>query len=241
MPKWLRADLTHEETQQFTKDVLNHMRERLSDYQEAVRRPLQPGGHPRRVHHLPLCQARQGAVSRHHHRQRERNALLHQLLPPARRLHRGYLLPRWTCRTSSRPSTPPAPCSTPSWARSCPTGRLRRTLVRKIAENYKLPVLHHVADLLRVHGPRLSDRRAVYLPRAAARSHGGVQPHHRLLPPGAELERRQDPGVCRPRGVRPGPFAPGEGRRAGGRRRSRRGGSGSARRALLPRRAKGRP
>ena len=31
--KWLRKDLTHKETQQFTKDVLNHMRERLSDYQ----------------------------------------------------------------------------------------------------------------------------------------------------------------------------------------------------------------
>ena len=32
--KWLKMDMTHEETQQFTKDVLNHMRERLSDYQE---------------------------------------------------------------------------------------------------------------------------------------------------------------------------------------------------------------
>ena len=32
--KWLGMDLTHGETQQFTKDVLNHMRERLSDYQE---------------------------------------------------------------------------------------------------------------------------------------------------------------------------------------------------------------
>ncbi len=32
--KWLRADLTHEITQKFAKDVLNHMRERLSDYQE---------------------------------------------------------------------------------------------------------------------------------------------------------------------------------------------------------------
>lgn len=31
---WLRKDLTHPETQRFTKDVLNHMRERLSDYQE---------------------------------------------------------------------------------------------------------------------------------------------------------------------------------------------------------------
>ncbi len=31
---WLKKDLTHESAQQFTKDVLNHMRERLSDYQE---------------------------------------------------------------------------------------------------------------------------------------------------------------------------------------------------------------
>ena len=32
--KWIRKDLSHEETQKFTKDVLNHMRERLADYQE---------------------------------------------------------------------------------------------------------------------------------------------------------------------------------------------------------------
>ena len=32
--KWLRADMTHEKTQKFTKEVLDHIRERLSDYQE---------------------------------------------------------------------------------------------------------------------------------------------------------------------------------------------------------------
>ena len=32
--KWLRKDLTHEETQKFARDVLNFMREKLSDYQE---------------------------------------------------------------------------------------------------------------------------------------------------------------------------------------------------------------
>ncbi len=32
--KWIRADMTHRETQEFSKRVLNHMRERLSDYQE---------------------------------------------------------------------------------------------------------------------------------------------------------------------------------------------------------------
>lgn len=31
---WLRMDMTHEETQEFTKEVLRHMRNRLSDYQE---------------------------------------------------------------------------------------------------------------------------------------------------------------------------------------------------------------
>jgi len=32
--KWLGKDLTHKETQEFTKKTLNHMRDRLSDYQE---------------------------------------------------------------------------------------------------------------------------------------------------------------------------------------------------------------
>ncbi|MGI6315321.1 MAG: ribonucleoside triphosphate reductase [Christensenellales bacterium] len=32
--KWLRKDMTHPETQAFSRDVLNHMRERLSNYQE---------------------------------------------------------------------------------------------------------------------------------------------------------------------------------------------------------------
>lgn len=31
---WIRSDLTNQKTQQFAKNVLNHMRERLSDYQE---------------------------------------------------------------------------------------------------------------------------------------------------------------------------------------------------------------
>ena len=31
---WLHKDMTHKETQQFTKEVLDHMREKLSDYQE---------------------------------------------------------------------------------------------------------------------------------------------------------------------------------------------------------------
>ncbi len=32
--RWIKKDMTHRETQEFSKEVLNHMRERLSDYQE---------------------------------------------------------------------------------------------------------------------------------------------------------------------------------------------------------------
>ena len=32
--KWIRKDMTHKETQEFSRKVLNHMRERLSSYQE---------------------------------------------------------------------------------------------------------------------------------------------------------------------------------------------------------------
>ncbi len=32
--RWIRQDLTHKEAQEFTKEVLNHMRNKLSDYQE---------------------------------------------------------------------------------------------------------------------------------------------------------------------------------------------------------------
>ena len=32
--RWIRKDMSHKECQEFTRNVLNHMRERLSDYQE---------------------------------------------------------------------------------------------------------------------------------------------------------------------------------------------------------------
>ncbi len=38
---WLRANLMHEQTQQFAKNVLNHMRERLVKYQEQSCEKLQ--------------------------------------------------------------------------------------------------------------------------------------------------------------------------------------------------------
>ena len=33
---WLRADMSDKRTQEFSKEVLNHMRNRLSDYQSSM-------------------------------------------------------------------------------------------------------------------------------------------------------------------------------------------------------------
>ena len=91
--KWIRKDLVSSEGQKFTKEVLNHMKNRLVDLPGGVRRSLQPGGDSGGVHHLPSGKARQGQVSGYHHRRmREgRNALLYQQLPPSGCLYVGCI------------------------------------------------------------------------------------------------------------------------------------------------------
>ena len=101
--KWLRKDLTHPETQQFAKDVLNHMRERLSDYQEKY------GD----LYNLEATPAESTTY----------RFATTPTPPTCPWGTRRTCSPPWTSRTICRPCTPPAPCSTRSWARSSPTGR----------------------------------------------------------------------------------------------------------------------
>ena len=54
--RWIWKDLVSPEAQRFTKNVLNHMRDRLVDLPGGVRRPVQPGGNSGGVHHLPSGQ-----------------------------------------------------------------------------------------------------------------------------------------------------------------------------------------
>ena len=75
-------------------------------------------------------------------------------------------------------------------------------------------LLHAQPDLLRLQERRLPRRRAVRLP-ALRRERRGLQPHHRLLPPGAELERRKDPGVQGAQDLRHGPQPPRPGQAPG--------------------------
>ena len=102
--KWLRADLTNPKTQRFTRDVLNHMRERLSDYhttRSSSRTSLQPIWTESPTTRIP---------------------------PTCRWATRRIFSPRWISRTICRRCIPPAPFSTLFWGRSFPTGRPRRTL-----------------------------------------------------------------------------------------------------------------
>ena len=62
------------------------------------------------------------------------------------------------------------------------------TLVRKIAQNFKLPYYC---------GTRLHPGRALHLPEMRTQR-GSVLPHHRVLPSGPELERRQGQRIPEP-------------------------------------------
>lgn len=127
--KWLRADMTDERAQAFTKDVLNHMRERLSDYQEpstetfiTSRRRLRnrrPTVSPSTIWSAirTLSPLRTAPTAR-------------PIIPTVRTSPsdtRTTSSKRSTFRTNCKPSTPRVRCSTPSSAKSCPTGSLRRS------------------------------------------------------------------------------------------------------------------
>lgn len=89
---WLGKGLEDPKTQQFTKEVLNHMRERLSDYQEEYGdlynlRQLRRS-RPHTVWQNTTVQ--NGRISRP--QAMREIPVLHQQLPSAGGLYRGYFL-----------------------------------------------------------------------------------------------------------------------------------------------------
>ena len=118
---WLRADMSDQRTQEFTKEVLNHMRGRLSDYQE------QYGD----LYNLEATPAESTTYRLAKHDRKKWPAIrgIHRItpIPPTC----PWIIPwtslmRWISRTGFRPSILPARCSMHSWERSCRTGRRRR-------------------------------------------------------------------------------------------------------------------
>lgn len=125
--RWVGKDMTHRECQEFTKNVLNHMRERLSDYQELYGdlynlelRRLSP---PPTVW-PSMTSSAIPTLSLPEQRGIRRITPTVPIFPWI--IRRMYLTP-WTSRMSFRPCTHQEPCSTRSWARRCLTGRPRPT------------------------------------------------------------------------------------------------------------------
>ena len=172
--KWLRCDMTDPRCQEFTKQVLDHMRERLSDYQE------QYGD----LYNLEATPAESTS----------------------------YRLAKHDVETYPDIITAAEPGGTPYYTNSShlPVGYTEDIFEAldvqdDLQTRYTSGTVFHA--FLGEKLPRLPDGRAVHLPRLR-RVRRGLQPHHRLLPPGAELERGQDPGVQGAQGVRGGALYP---------------------------------
>ena len=218
---WIRKDMTHAEAQQFTQRVLNHMRERLSDYQE------QYGD----LYNLEATPAESTAYrfAKHDKEQFPDIITANENGTPyytnSSHLPVGYTADVFdaldiqddlqTLYTSGTVFHAFLGEKLPDW-------KAAAALVRKIAENYKLPyyTLSPTYSVCKDHGYLAGEQFACPQVR---RQDGGVQPHHRLLPPRAELERRQGAGVQGPQGVRRGALHPQTLARAARRKRRRNG------------------
>ncbi len=164
--KWLRKDLTHPETQKFTREVLNHMRERLSDYQEKYGDLYNLEATPAESTTYRFA----GHLLRAGHPGRSADAV-----------HLRHRVPRVPRRKAARLESGGKP-------RPQDRGKLQA------------PVLYDIADVFGLQGSRLHHGRALHLPDLRPEDRG-LLPHHRLLPSGAELERRQGAGVQGPQGL----------------------------------------
>ena len=234
---WLREDLTHPRgpgIHQGRAQPHAGAPERLPG---AVRRPLQPGGHPRRVHHLPPGQARRGALSRHHHRQRRSGKTPYYT--NSSHLPVGYtddIFAALDIQDDLQTLYTSGTVFHAFLGEKLPDWKAAADLVRTIAENFKLPyyTMSPTYSICQDHGYLTGEH--VTCPNCG-KPDRGLEPHHRLLPSGAELERRQGPGVQGPAGVSAGQLP------AGGPPPVRPGGRGGPRR-LRPRaavRRRGRP
>ena len=192
--KWIRADMTDPKCQEFAKQVLDHMRERLSDYQEQYgdlynleATPAESTAYRFAKHDVEdfpdiITAAEAGGAPYYTNSSHLPVSYTEDVF--AALDIQDDLQTRYTSGTVFHAFL----------GEKLPELGGRRE--PRAQDRRELPpaLLHHEPDLLRLQGPRLPHRRAVHLP-ALRQAHRGLQPHHRLLPPGAELERRQGAGV----------------------------------------------
>ena len=116
-----------EKGKEFALRVMDHMRERMAEYQKETGNNYNLEATPAESTCIQACEEGQGALQEHSLRQRgrhtrkRRRALLHQLHPSAGRTTPMTSSRRWTCRTNTRSSTQEAQWSTSSSGRRYPT------------------------------------------------------------------------------------------------------------------------
>ena len=188
---WLQKDLTHPETLEFTKEVLTHMRERLKDYQE------QYGD----LYNLEATPAESTTyrLAKHDKEQYPDIITANEHGTPyytnSSHLPVGYTEDLFTALDMEDDLQTLYTSGTVFHAflgEKLPDWNSAAGLVRKIANNYKLPyfTLSPTYSICREHR-----RHHLPLLRQEDRS---LQPDHRILSAGAELERREDPGIQGP-------------------------------------------
>ena len=200
--RWLHKDLTDPEAQEFTKAVLNHMRERLSDYQEKYGDLYNLEATPAESTSYRLAK---------HDRNRYPEIITANMngtpyYTNSSHLPVGYTEDIFSALDIQDDLQTLYTSGTVFHAFLGEKLRRRRSRAQDRRE-LQAAVLHDEPDVLRLPRPRLHYRRALHLPQVR-QGHRGLEPHHRLLPSRAELERRQGAGVQGPQGVqhRPQPL-----------------------------------
>ena len=164
--------MTDPKCQEFTKQVLDHMRERLSDYQE------QYGD----LYNLEATPAESTSYRFAKHDVEDFPDIITAAQPGG--------APYYT-NSSHLPVSYTEDIFAALDIQDDLQTRYTSGTVFHAFLGEKLPDWEAAANLVRKIAPH---RRALHLP-PLRQERRGLQPHHRLLPPGPELERRQDPGV----------------------------------------------
>ncbi len=222
--KWLGKDMTHPETQKFTKDVLNHMRERLSDYQEEYGDLYNLEATPAESTTYRLAKHDKKRYPGYHHDCREEADTPYYTnsshLPVD---YTADIFDALDIQDELQTLYTSGTVFHAFLGEKLPDWKAAAKLVRTIAENYKLPyyTMSPTYSICKDHGYLIGEH--FTCPICGQRG-GGLQPDHRILPSGEELERRKDPGVQEPDHLRRGPLCPAE--EPGGRRGSEAGAGG---------------
>lgn len=203
---WLRADLSDGKTQEFVKEVLNHMRNRLSDYQEMYgdlynleATPAESTAYRLAKHDKKRWPGIQTAGSEgdtpyytnSSHLPVNYTADIFDALDIQDELQTLY-----TSGTVFHAF----------WAKNCRTGRRRRVWSERLPRITGCPIIR-CRRLIRSAGSTDTWQGRKNMP-ALRQGDGGIQPYYRILPAGTELERWKTPGICKPQGIRRGEFLP---------------------------------